>query len=124
MGAGSGIRTSHGALAEKLPMLRIHGRKSKYIHEFVGYNARFNEIQAAIGRVELRNIDKLNEHRRLVAARYKERLGEIVQTPPEKLWARAVYHMYVVRTGQPDALADYFHNKEICPTIHYPVPHH
>ena len=124
MGDGGCIMTNNGALAEKLRMLRNHGRKSKYIHEFVGYNSRFNEIQAAIGRVELRNIDKLNEHRRLVAARYKERLGEIVQTPPEKLWARAVYHMYVVRTGQRDALADYLQSKGIGTGIHYPVANH
>jgi dTDP-4-amino-4,6-dideoxygalactose transaminase len=124
MGDGGCIMTNNGALAEKLRMLRNHGRKSKYIHEFVGYNFRFNEIQAAIGRVELRNIDKLNEHRRLVAARYKERLGEIVQTPPEKLWARAVYHMYVVRTEQRDALADYLQSKGIGTGIHYPVANH
>jgi dTDP-4-amino-4,6-dideoxygalactose transaminase len=124
MGDGGCIMTNNGALAEKLRMLRNHGRKSKYIHEFVGYNFRFNEIQAAIGRVELRNIDKLNEHRRLVAARYNERLGEIVQTPPEKVWARAVYHMYVVRTEQRDALADYLQSKGIGTGIHYPVANH
>src|SRR6202043_2762288 len=89
LGDGGCITTNDSALAADLRMLRNHGRKSKYVHEVVGYNLRFNEIQAAIGRVELRNIDKLNEHRRAVAARYKERLGEIVQTPPEKVWARA-----------------------------------
>ena len=78
-------------------MLRDHGRSSKYVHDFVGYNFRFNEIQAAIGRVELRNIDKLNEHRREIAARYNERLEGVVRTPPERPWARHVYHMYVVR---------------------------
>jgi len=124
MGDGGCIMTNNGTLAEKLRMLRNHGRKSKYIHEFVGYNFRFNEIQAAIGRVELRNIDKLNEHRRLVAARYKERLDEIVQTPPEKVWARAVYHMYVARTEQRDPLADYLRSKGIGTGIHYPVANH
>src|SRR6202030_3126983 len=84
MGDGGCITTNDAALAGKLRMLRDHGRKSKYIHDFVGYNFRFNEIQAAIGRVELRNIDKLNERRREVAVRYNERLGDIVRTPPEK----------------------------------------
>ena len=74
--------------------------------------------------VELRNIDKLNEHRRRVAARYNERLGEVVQTPPEKMWARAVYHMYVIRTNQRDALADYLQSKGIGTGIHYPVANH
>jgi dTDP-4-amino-4,6-dideoxygalactose transaminase len=81
MGDGGCITTDDSALAEELRMLRNHGRKSKYIHEVVGYNLRFNEIQAAIGRVELRNIDNLNEHRRRVAARYAERLCGIVKTP-------------------------------------------
>jgi perosamine synthetase len=124
MGDGGCIATNNGALAEKLRMLRNHGRKSKYVHEFVGYNFRFNEIQAAIGRVELRNIGKLNEHRRLVAARYKERLGEIVQTPPEKGWACAVYHMCVVRTERRDALANYLRSKGIGTGIHYPIANH
>ena len=124
MGDGGCITTNDTALANKLRMLRDHGRTSKYIHEFAGYNFRFNEIQAAIGRVELRNIDKLNEHRRRVAARYNERLADAVQTPPEKPWARAVYHMYVVRTARRDALANYLRSKEIGTGIHYPVANH
>src|SRR5437773_6239662 len=124
MGDGGCITTNDSVLAGKLRMLRNHGEKSKYVHDFVGYNFRFNEIQAAIGRVELRNIDKLNEHRRRVAARYNERLGEVVQTPPEKMWARAVYHMYVIRTNQRDALAHYLQSKGIGTGIHYPVANH
>src|SRR6266566_5094366 len=105
MGDGGCITTNDTALADDLRMLRNHGRKSKYIHEAVGYNYRFNEIQAAIGRVELRNMDNLNEHRRRVAARYNERLRDVVKTPPEENWAYAVYHMYVIRTERRDELA-------------------
>src|SRR6202030_3415608 len=105
MGDGGCITTNDTALASKLRMLRDHGRKSKYIHDFVGYNFRFNEIQAAIGRVELRNIDKLNEHRREVAARYNDRLERVVRIPPERPWARHVYHMYVIATERRDQLA-------------------
>src|SRR5205085_7851608 len=79
MGDGGCITTNDSALAGKLRMLRDHGRKSKYVHEFVGYNFRFNEIQAAIGRVELRNVDNLKDHRREVAARSSERLEGVVQ---------------------------------------------
>ena len=78
MGDGGCITTNDTALAGKLRMLRDHGRSSKYVHDFVGYNFRFNELQAAIGRVELHNIDKLNEHRRDVAARYNDRLEGVV----------------------------------------------
>jgi len=124
MGDGGCITTNDTALAEDLRMLRNHGRKSKYIHEVVGYNLRFNEIQAAIGRVELRNIDRLNEHRRRIAARYTERLSGIVKTPPEKEWAHAVYHMYVIQTEHRDELAKYLQSKSIGTGIHYPVANH
>ena len=124
MGDGGCITTNDTALADRLRMLRNHGRKSKFIHEFVGYNFRFNEIQAAIGRVELRNLETLNEHRRRLAVRYAERLGRVVQTPPEKIWARAVYHMYVIRSERRDGLADYLQSKGIGTGIHYPVANH
>jgi dTDP-4-amino-4,6-dideoxygalactose transaminase len=124
MGDGGCITTNDATLADKLRMLRNHGRKTKYIHELVGYNLRFNEIQAAIGRVELRNIEKLNEHRRRVAARYTERLAGVVGTPPEREWAYAVYHMYVIQTDRRDALADYLQSKGIGTGIHYPVGNH
>jgi dTDP-4-amino-4,6-dideoxygalactose transaminase len=124
MGDGGCITTNDAVLAEKLRMLRNHGRKTKYVHELVGYNLRFNEIQAAIGRVGLRKLPELNEHRRRVAARYTERLRGAVQTPPEKPWARAVYHMYVIRTERRDALAKYLQSKGISTGVHYPVPNH
>ena len=127
MGDGGCITTNDTALADELRMLRNHGRKSKYIHEVVGYNLRFNEIQAAIGRVELRNIDRLNEHRRRVAARYSQRLSKVVNTPPEKEWAHAVYHMYVIRIPRSrdrDELAKHLQSKRIGTGIHYPVANH
>ena len=124
MGDGGCITTNDSALAADLRMLRNHGRKSKYLHEAVGYNLRFNEIQAAIGRVELRHIDKLNEHRRAVAARYHERLNRVVKTPPEREWAYAVYHMYVIRTPRRDELARHLHDRGIGTGMHYPVANH
>jgi dTDP-4-amino-4,6-dideoxygalactose transaminase len=124
MGDGGCLTTNDAALADDLRMLRNHGRKSKYVHDAVGYNYRFNEIQAAIGRVELRNVNRLNEHRRRVAARYNERLAGVVKTPPEKEWAYAVYHMYVIRTKQRDELAKHLQDKRIGTGIHYPVANH
>ena len=124
LGDGGCITTNDSALAADLHMLRNHGRKSKYVHEVVGYNLRFNEIQAAIGRVELRNIDGLNEHRREIATRYNERLGGVVKTPPEREWACAVYHMYVIRTERRDELARYLQSKGIATGIHYPLANH
>ena len=75
LGDGGCLCTNDAALAERVRMYRNHGRKDKYLHEFAGFNVRFNEIQAAIGRVMLKHLDAFNENRRAIAARYNERLA-------------------------------------------------
>ena len=92
--------------------LRNHGRKDKYHHEFAGFNVRFNEIQGAIGRVMLKHLDGFNDNRRKIAARYNERLKGIVTTPVRKPWARAVYHMYVIRSRKTRRTAKIFGRTE------------
>jgi len=125
LGDGGCICTNDVALAERIRKLRNHGRKDKFTHDEVGYNLRFNEIQAAIGRVGLKHLDRLNEGRRKVAARYNERLRGIVQTPSEASYATAVYHMYVIRCGDKrDALAKFLQERGISTGIHYPVANH
>jgi dTDP-4-amino-4,6-dideoxygalactose transaminase len=124
MGDGGCIATNDDAVAEQIRVLRNHGRKSKYVHDFAGYNMRFNDIQAALGRVGLKHLDKLNDHRRKVAARYNERLAGIVETPIEKPWAKAVYHMYVIQTDRRDDLSKFLQGKGIGTGIHYPIANH
>jgi len=124
LGDGGCICTNDERLADGVRMLRNHGRKDKFTHEKVGYNLRFNEIQAAAGRVALRHLDQLNAHRREVAGRYNQRLGELVVTPSERPWAEPVYHMYVIRTKRRDALAAHLKAQGIGTGIHYPVANH
>ena len=124
LGDGGCIATNNTQMAERLRMLRNHGRQGKYDHEFPGYNVRFNEINAAIGRVMLKRLDAFNENRRKIAARYNERLKGIVQTPPERQWATAVYHMYVVRGERRDDLQKFLKERNIETGIHYPKPNH
>lgn len=124
LGDGGCICTNDERLAEGVRMLRNHGRKDKFTHEKVGYNLRFNEIQAAAGRVALRYLDQLNAHRRVVAQRYDQRLGDRVVTPPVRPWAEPVYHMYVIRTPNRNALAAHLKRQGIGTGIHYPVANH
>lgn len=124
LGDGGCLTTNDSALADKVRMLRNHGRKDKYLHEFTGFNVRFNEIQGAIGRVMLRHLDSFNNRRREIATRYHERLQAVVVCPPEKPGARAVYHMYVVRCPRRDELQKFLKAKNIETGIHYPVPNH
>src|SRR6202789_935963 len=70
LGDGGCLCTNDVALAERVRMYRNHGRKDKYLHEFAGFNVRFNEIQGAIGRVMLKHLDGFNDNRRAIAARY------------------------------------------------------
>jgi dTDP-4-amino-4,6-dideoxygalactose transaminase len=124
LGDGGCVTTNQTQVAERLRMLRNHGRQGKYDHEFAGYNVRFNEINAAIGRVMLKHLEAFNENRRKIAARYNERLKGLVQTPPEREWARAVYHMYVVRCDRRDDLQKFLKEQNIETGIHYPKPNH
>jgi dTDP-4-amino-4,6-dideoxygalactose transaminase len=72
----------------------------------------------------LKHLDGFNDNRRKIAARYNERLKGLVQTPPEREWAHAVYHMYVIRTGRRDDLQKFLKERNIETGIHYPRPNH
>jgi dTDP-4-amino-4,6-dideoxygalactose transaminase len=124
LGDGGCLCTNDTALAEKVRMLRNHGRKEKYLHQFAGFNVRFNEIQAAIGRVMVKHLDAFNENRRAIAAHYTRRLQGLVHTPPERPWAKAVYHMYVARVSRRDDLRQFLKDKGIETGIHYPIACH
>jgi dTDP-4-amino-4,6-dideoxygalactose transaminase len=124
LGDGGCVVTDDDAIADRIRMLRDHGRRGKYTHEVAGFNLRFNEIQAAAGRVGLRHLEQLNARRRAAAARYRERLAGIVGLPGEHEWATPVYHMFVIRTPRRDELAGFLKERGIETGIHYPVPNH
>ena len=124
-GDGGILVTSDDRIAQTCRMLRDHGRKEKYEHEMVGYNLRFNEIQAAVGRVQLQKLDGFNEARRQVAQWYGEGLrGLPVLLPVVKDWAEPVFHLYVIQTPRRDELASYLKDNGVQTGIHYPIPNH
>jgi len=124
LGDGGCITTNNTQIADRLRMFRNHGRQGKFEHEFPGYTVRFNEINAAIGRVMLKHLDTLNHHRRKIAAFYNERLKGIVLTPPVREWATPVYHLYVIRAEKRDDLQKFLKEKNIETGLHYPKPNH
>lgn len=124
-GDGGIIVTSDDNLAETVRMLRDHGRKEKYRHELVGFNLRFNEIQAEIGLVQLQYLERFNDSRREIANWYKEGLKNLPVIVPEvQQWAEAVFHLYVIQTLNRDKLATYLKENGIQTGIHYPIPCH
>ena len=124
-GDGGILVTDDEDLAKQCRMYRDHGRKEKYEHELVGYNLRFNEIQAAVGRLQLRRLDGFNESRRQIARWYGDGLkGLPVVTPKVQDWAEPVFHLYVIQTSKRDPLATYLKERGIQTGIHYPIPNH
>jgi len=124
-GDGGILVTDDENFATHCRMLRDHGRKEKYEHELVGYNLRFNEIQAAVGRLQLQRLDRFNESRRQIARWYDEGLkGLPVVTPKIQDWAEPVFHLYVIQTSKRDDLSTYLKEKEVQTGIHYPIPNH
>jgi dTDP-4-amino-4,6-dideoxygalactose transaminase len=124
-GDGGAVLTDDGRLAERMRMLRNHGRRDKHTHELVGYNLRFNDLQAAAGRVFLRRLEARNQARRRIAATYRERLtGAPVVLPREREGAFPVYHLFVIETERRDALAKYLAARGIETGVHYPIPNH
>lgn len=125
LGDGGAVLTSDDQLAERCRRLRDHGRRSKDVNAELGFNLRFNEVQAAALRVLLGRLDAMNDRRRRLAERYATALrGLPLTVPAEREHARHVYHLYVVRTAERDALAAGLNAHGVQTGIHYPIPSH
>ncbi|MGH6689606.1 MAG: DegT/DnrJ/EryC1/StrS family aminotransferase, partial [Gammaproteobacteria bacterium] len=119
------VLTSDDAVAARCRRLRDHGRLNRDLHAEIGFNLRFNELQAAALRVLLRRLDAMNDRRRELAARYARGLAGLpLALPLEREHARHVYHLYVVATPRRDELAAFLKARGIGTGIHYPVPSH
>jgi dTDP-4-amino-4,6-dideoxygalactose transaminase len=123
LGDGGLCAFTDAELADQVRMLRFHGSKAKKTFEFVGYNSRLDELQAAVLRLFLTQIDEWNGQRREAAARYADLgLGEFCELPPDE--PGHVFHMYVVRTPERDRLAEALREAEIASASYYVVPLH
>jgi dTDP-4-amino-4,6-dideoxygalactose transaminase len=124
IGDGGLVATNDPQIAENLNLLRQYGWRERYVSEVAGWNTRLDELQAAILRVKLRYLDEDNARRRALAAIYDEQLAGVVTLPIELENTRHVYHLYVIRHPQRDALMSYLRERGIGTAIHYPVPIH
>jgi dTDP-4-amino-4,6-dideoxygalactose transaminase len=126
-GEAGAVTTDDAELASKIRMLRDHGQSRKYYHDVEGYNGRLDAIQAGILQVKVKHLAAWNEQRREAAGRYRELfadsgLGELAPYEPD--WAKAVYHLYVVRAQDRDGLMRHLGEANVGTGIHYPVPLH
>ena len=122
-GDGGIAVTDNEEIKEKLRLLRNYGQSQKNYHDFVGYNSRLDEIQAAVIRVKLKYLDYWNERRRKIAKSYNELLGDVIK-PLERDYAKHVYHLYVIRHKERDKIRQHLLNNGIQSQIHYPCPVH
>ena len=126
-GEAGAATTNDPTIAKTMKMLRDHGQATKYYHDLEGYNGRLDAIQAGLLHVKLPHLAKWNTLRRERAAEYNRQLqaaGDAVVTPYESTRSRAVYHLYVVRTGNRDGLMEHLKQAGIGTGIHYPIPLH
>ena len=124
-GDGGAVVTDDPVLAGRVRLLRQYGWKEHYISSARGINSRLDELQAGILRVKLRHLDEWNLRRRQLAGLYYELLSTtelVLPAPPEN--ARHVFHQFVIRHSQRDALKEYLKRRGIQTLIHYPVPIH
>ncbi|MBN1121025.1 MAG: DegT/DnrJ/EryC1/StrS family aminotransferase [Anaerolineae bacterium] len=119
------VTTGDEQVAETIRILRNVGQSKKYHHDLLGYNHRIDSLQAAILDVKLKHLAGWNEARRKAAALYNELLaGSGVIVPETADYAVPVWHLYVIRVNQRDALIDFLSERNIGAGIHYPIPIH
>jgi dTDP-4-amino-4,6-dideoxygalactose transaminase len=124
-GDGGMAITDDGRIAAKLRLLRNYGQQKAYHSLIRGYNSRLDELQAAVLRVKLKNIDEWNEKRRTLARSYNELLaGTGVARPIESAHCKHVYHQYVVGCDKRDTLQRWLKERGVMTNVHYPVPVH
>ena len=106
-------------------MLRDWGQRRKYEHVLRGFNYRMDGVQGAILRVKLRHLDGWNDARRAIAERYDVALADTPVEPVTRAaYAQPVYHLYVIRHEERDALKVHLERRGIQTGLHYPYPIH
>ena len=125
-GDGGAIATNDADLASQVRLLRSHGENPRYHHRIVGTTARLDALQAAILRVKLRGLDTRNDDRRRLGAALREGLAGTPVELPEPAFAGGdhVYHLFIVRSAQRDALRDHLQGRGVGSAVHYPFPIH
>lgn len=127
-GDGGLLVTNDDAMAEMARMLRVHGSKTKYRNEILGYNSRLDALQAAILRVKLPHVDTWNKSRQQVAKYYNNLLGSLADIIPPFAHSpeEHVYHQYTIRVlnRKRNILKAALNQAGIGAMVYYPVPIH
>lgn len=125
LGDAGAVTTSDEELAAVIRSLGNYGSSRKYVFDYIGRNSRMDEFQAAILSIKLQHIDKENERRRDIAARFFREISNPKITLP---WNRStennVFHIFPIFCADRDKLQKQLADKGIQTLIHYPIPPH
>lgn len=124
LGDGGMIVTSNKELVARLKILRVHGQVAENYHCEIGVNSRLDEIQAAVLLAKMKHLKKWNIERQKICELYSKRLNKLVIIPKILDNNKSVFHQYVIRTKNRNALKKYLAKNGIETKIYYPLPHH
>jgi dTDP-3-amino-3,4,6-trideoxy-alpha-D-glucose transaminase len=123
LGDGGLVSTDDRELAERVRMLRFHGSRDKVDFELLGYNSRLDELQAAVLRIFLGELDSWIGLRREAAARYVELgLGAVCDLPDDE--PGHAYHLFVCRSPERDRVRAGLKEAGIGSAVYYTTPLH
>jgi dTDP-4-amino-4,6-dideoxygalactose transaminase len=124
-GDGGAIVTNDVSVADRLRRLRQYGWSQERVSEQKGMNSRMDELQAAILRVKLADLEYSNIRRIELANQYRTRLSESqILLPVSRPGIEPVYHHFVIRHPRRETLRCYLANQGIATLVHYPMPVH
>ena len=128
-GDGGMITTDDPEIRDRALSLRNQGAYNgdRYRNDIIGYNFRLNSVNAAIGRIQLKYLDQWNWKRARIAEFYTDKLSNRrgVKVPcRDTSSSRSSWHIYSIRTGRRDGLAESLKRHGIETGIHYPIPVH
>jgi dTDP-4-amino-4,6-dideoxygalactose transaminase len=123
LGDGGLVSTDDAELAERVRMLRFHGSRDKVDFQLLGYNSRLDELQAAVLRIFLGELDSWIVLRREAAARYAELgLGAACDLPDDE--PGHAYHLFVCRSPERDRIHAGLKEAGIGSAVYYTTPLH
>ncbi|ESU20513.1 aminotransferase [Flavobacterium cauense R2A-7] len=125
LGDGGAVVTNDEKLAKTIKSLSNYGSQQKYYNDYLGFNSRLDELQAAFLRIKLPSLATENEKRRAVAKRYLSEIkNDKIVLPFYDGSDNHVFHLFVIRTSKRDELQQYLLENGIQTMIHYPVAPH
>lgn len=125
-GDGGAITVNSEELYLKCLELRNYGQSDRYHHEVKGLNSRLDEVQAAVLRVKLKQLDMMNRKRYELAQLYMSELAGVdqIELPHQREGAIHIFHLFVIQAEKRDELMHHLKEQQIQSLVHYPIPIH